>query len=114
VAAITSGQIGSIANGALTTPTPIIPAASDTIDRSLCGPNGLLVRAITTGTSTNLTVTDPGTTGLGNAGTPATLACPASGARMTVVPVAAANASGQITLNWSGALTGVTYELYRW
>jgi hypothetical protein len=114
VAAIASNQVGSIANGALTTPTAITPAASDTVDRSLCGPNGLLVRAITTGTVTTLTVTDPTTTGLGNAGTPAALTCPASGARMTVVPVAAANASGQITLNWSGALTGVTYELYRW
>lgn len=110
---MTAVSTQSIVNGALTTPTPITPTAADTIARSQFGPTGVLVRVITSGTATTLTVTDPTLTGLSNAGTPPPLVCPATGARMTFVPLAALNASDQATLNFSGALTGVTYELYR-
>lgn len=104
----------SVVNGALTTPVPITPAASDTIARSQFGPNGIQGRVITTGTPTTLTITDPTTTDLGNAGTLPSQTAPATGSRMFYVPLAAINPStDQATLNWSGALTGVTYELYR-
>lgn len=104
----------SVSNGALTTPVPITPAASDTIARGQFGPTGVLVRIITTGTATTLTVSDPTTTGLGNAGTLAAQTAPATGSRMAFIPLAAINsASDNATLNWSGALTGVTYEAYR-
>ena len=111
MAAVTSQ---SVVNGALTTPTPITPSASDTIARSQFGPNGVIIRVITTGTATNLTVSDPTKTDLSNSGTPPTLACPATGARKTLIPVAAIDpASDNATINFSGALTGVTYELDR-
>lgn len=104
----------SVTNGALTTPTPITPAASDTIARSQFGPNGVLVRIITTGTATTLTVSDPTTTNLGNVGTLASQTAPATGSRLAFVPLAAINPTNDLaTLNWSGALTGVTYELVR-
>lgn len=103
----------SVSNGALTTPAPITPTAADTIARSQFGATGVLVRIITTGTATTLTVTDPTVTDLSNVGTPAAQVCPATGSRMAFVPLAAINSSDVATLNFSGALTGVTYELYR-
>lgn len=99
--------------GALTTPVPITPAASDSIPESSFGPNGCLMRIITTGTSTNVSITDPGYSPMGNVGTSASLAAPSTGARMLPIPRSALNASGVATVTFSGALTGVTYELYR-
>jgi len=104
----------SVSNGVLTNPSPLTPAAVDTIDRSQFGPNGVMGRVITTGTLTTLTVTDPTTTGLGNVGTLASQTTSATGNAMFFIPLAAiAPATGLATLNWSGARTGVTYELYR-
>lgn len=104
----------SASNGALATPTPITPSASDTVLRSQFGPTGLHVRVKTTGTATTLTVTDPTTTGLGNAGTVPSLTCPSTGERVTFIPLAAINSASDVaTLNFSGALTGVSYELWR-
>lgn len=104
----------TISNGALTTPSAVTPGATDTIARGQFGPNGVLVRIITTGTATTLTVSDPTSTGLGNAGTLASQVAPATGARMAYIPVAAISPSADTaTLNYSGALTGVTCEYYR-
>jgi hypothetical protein len=111
---VTAQNTQGVSNGALTTPTPLTPAAADTIARNQFGPTGVLLRIITTGTATTLTVSDPTTTGLGNVGTLAPQVCPATGSRMAFVPPAAINpATDLATLNWSGALTGVTYEAYR-
>jgi hypothetical protein len=104
----------SVSNGALTTPAAITPAAADTIARAQFGSTGVLVRIITTGTATTLTVSDPTTTDLGNVGTLAAQTAPATGVRMAFIPLTAISPSADTaTLNWSGALTGVTYELYR-
>lgn len=104
----------SIPSGSLTTPTAITPTASDTIADTSFGSVGCIMRVITTGTATNVVVADPGSTPLGNAGTAATLAAPATGSRMVLIPQAAINrATGLATVTFSGALTGVTYELYR-
>lgn len=97
-----------------TTPSPLTPAASDTIAVGSFGPRGVIARIITTGTATNVTVVDPGTTALGNSGDSAVLAAPATGVRMLLIPRAAIDPSdGVATIEFSGALTGVTYELYR-
>lgn len=105
----------SMPNGALTTPVPITPTASDTIARGSFGPNGCLMRVITTGTATNVSIVDPNLTAMGNAGTSASLAAPATGARMLPIPISAiAPATDLATVTFSGALTGVTYELYRY
>jgi hypothetical protein len=104
----------SVSNGALTTPSAITPNAADTIARAQFGSTGVLARIITTGTATTLTVSDPTTTDLGNVGTLASQVCPATGARMAFIPLIAISPSTDTaTLNFSGALTGVTYELYR-
>jgi hypothetical protein len=95
-----------------TTPTPITPAASDTIPGSTAGPNGWFLRVITTGTSSNISVLDPGFTASSNPGTVTAVAAPATGVRMILIPRTAINSSGVATINASGALTGMTYELY--
>jgi hypothetical protein len=95
-----------------TTPSAITPTASDTIPGATAGPNGWFMRVITTGTSTNVAVLDPGFTGISNPGTVTPLAAPATGVRMLLIPRNAVNTSGVVTVTFSGALTGVTYELY--
>jgi hypothetical protein len=97
-----------------TTPSAITPSASDTIAASSFGVNGVYMRVITTGTSTNVSVLDPGATPSGNPGTVTAVAAPATGVRMVLIPNSAVNSStGVATVTFSGALTGVTYELYR-
>lgn len=97
-----------------TTPAAITPTASDTIAEASFGVNGVYMRVITTGTTTNVAVQDPGATPSGNPGTVTAVAAPATGVRMILIPRSAINpATGLATVTFSGALTGVTYELYR-
>lgn len=104
----------SLSAAALVTPSPITPTASDTIAESQFGPTGCVMRVITTGTSTNVSIVDAGLSPLGNVGTSASLAAPATGSRMLLIPRTAIAAATQVaTVTFSGALTGVTYELYR-
>lgn len=92
-------------------PTPITPTASDTIAEAQFGVLGVELRVITTGTTTNITVSDPGSTAQGNPGTVTPVACPASGVRRILIPRTAIASTGVATIAASGALTGVTYEL---
>jgi hypothetical protein len=94
-----------------TTPTAITPTASDTIPGSTAGPNGWFLRVITTGTASNISVLDPGSTGISNPGTVTPLAAPATGVRMLLIPRGAINSSGVVTVT-SSSQTGLTYELY--
>jgi hypothetical protein len=111
---MTAQNSQSSSNGALTATVALTPAAADTFLRSQFGPNGLLIRLITTGTATTLTVTDPTTTALGNVATLASLTASATGTAYTTIPLAAINqATDMATLNFSGARTGVTYEAVR-
>jgi hypothetical protein len=97
-----------------TTPSAITPTASDTIASSSFGVNGVFLRVITTGTATNVAILDPGATPQGNPGTVTAVAAPATGVRMILVPTTAINSStGVAQVTFSGALTGVTYELYK-
>lgn len=98
------------------TPASITPTASDTIAASSFGSQGVAMRIATTGTATNVAVLDPGATpGLGNPGTVTPLACPGTGVRKLLIPLGAINpATGVATVTFSGALTGVTYELDRY
>jgi hypothetical protein len=95
-----------------TTPSAITPSASDTIAESSFGNQGVYMRVITTGTATNVAILDPGSTGQGNPGTVTPVAAPSTGVRMILIPRTALTA-GVATVTFSGALTGVTYELYR-
>jgi hypothetical protein len=97
-----------------TTPSAITPTASDTIAAAQFGANGIAMRVITTGTATNVSVLDPGLTPSGNAGTVVAVAAPSTGVRMILIPVTAIDpVANGATVTFSGALTGVTYELYR-
>lgn len=97
------------------TPTPITPSASDTIASSSFGDQGVVMRVITTGTATTVTTLDPGRSPLANPGEPTGVVCPSTGVRKILIPRAAIDpATGRATVEFSGALTGVTYELDRY
>jgi hypothetical protein len=101
-------------SGNFTTPTPLTPAATDTISQDSFGPTGLICFVVTTGTLTNVTVLDPTVTGLSYAGTVPSLAGTATGHRAIFIPrTAIAPSTGLATLTFSGAMTGVTYYLFR-
>lgn len=95
-----------------TTPSAFTPTASDTIAGGTAGPNGWFLRVITTGTATNVTTLDPGFTAISNPGTVTAVAAPATGIRMVLIPRGAVDNTGVVTVTFSGALTGVTCELY--
>lgn len=100
--------------GAFTTPTALTPAATDTISQDSFGPNGLIMLVVTTGTLTNVTVLDPTLTDMNYAGTVPSLAGTATGHRAVFIPRSAINPStGLASVTFSGALTGVTYYLFR-
>lgn len=94
-----------------TTPSAITPTASDTIPGSTAGPNGWFLRIITAGTASNISVLDPGSTAMSNPGTVTAVAAPSTGVRMVLIPRAAINSSGVVTVT-SSSQTALTYELY--
>lgn len=98
-----------------TTPAPYTPTASDTIAAAdVLATGGCVLRVVTTGTATNVAIQDPNLTVQGNPGTVTAVACPATGVRYILVPVAAINTGTQVvTVTFSGALTGVTYDLIK-
>lgn len=98
-----------------TTPTPFTPTASDTIAAiDIIPGGGCVARVVTTGTATNVAVLDPNLTAQGNAGTVVAVAAPATGVRYILIPPAAVNpGTGLATVTFSGALTGVTYDLIK-
>jgi len=98
-----------------TTPAPYTPTASDTISAGDIFPGGgCVIRVVTTGTATNVSVNDPNTTSQGNPGTVTAVACPATGVRYILIPVTAVNPTTQVaTVLFSGALTGVTYDIVK-
>lgn len=101
-------------SGAFTTPAALTPAATDTISQDSFGPNGLIMLVVTTGTLTNVTVLDPTVTQVGYAGTVPSLAGTATGHRALFIPRTAISPStGLASVTFSGALTGVTYYLFR-
>lgn len=95
-----------------TTPSALTPAATDTLAAACFGQQGAVLRVITTGTATTVTVSDPTFTGISNPGTVTGVVCPATGIRKILVPKGAVDPVTQVaTVAFSGALTGVTYEL---
>ena len=98
-----------------TTPAPFTPTASDTISGNDIIPGGgCILRVVTTGTATNVAILDPNVTTQGNPGTVTAVACPGTGVRYIYVPPAAVSPSTNVaTVTFSGALTGVTYDLMK-
>lgn len=93
---------------------PLTPSATETIAESSFGTQGVNIRVITTGTATTVTVLDPGFSPISNPGTPSGQVMPATGVRRWLIPRGAISPStGLASVTFSGALTGVTYELDR-
>jgi len=97
-----------------TTSVPFTATTSDTVSSSDVVPGGgAVIRVITTGTVTNVSVLDPNVTSQGNAGTVVAVATPATGSKYILIPVSAVNAStGVATIQFS-TTTGVTYDLLK-
>lgn len=95
-------------------PVPLTPSATETIAESSFGVQGVLIRVITTGTATTVTTLDPTFSQISNPGTPVGQVMPATGSRQWLIPRGAINSTtGVASVTFSGALTGVTYELTR-
>jgi hypothetical protein len=99
---------------AATTIAPLAVTTSDTISGSDIGADGVLLNVINgSGSPINVTLLDPGTTAVGNAGTAVAQAVPASGDRWFRISYVHVNsATGVATVTYSSATT-VTYKLIR-
>lgn len=103
----------TVPTAAGTAVTATTPTASDTISSALLGTDGLVLRVQTTGTSTNLTISDAGSTPAGNTTTASAITMSATQIKMIYIsPKRVDLSTGLVTITASGALTGVTYELY--
>jgi hypothetical protein len=105
------------ANSVTSTATTVAPAAvttSDTVAASDIGTNGALLQVINgSGGSINVTLVDPGTTPVGNAGTAAVQAVANGADRWFRLSPGHVNPStGVATVNFSSA-SSVTYKLIR-
>lgn len=99
---------------ASTTPSVITPTVSDTISGNDILPGGgCIIRVITAGTVTNVSVLDPNLTSQGNAGTVVAVACPATGIRMILIPVTAVNPGTNLATITFSSITTVTVEAYK-
>lgn len=97
-----------------TTPAPFTPTSSDTISGNDIIPGGgAVLRVITTGTATTVSIQDPNPTAQGNPGAVTGVTCPSTGVRYILVPVTAVSSANVATVLFSGALTGVTYDLIK-
>lgn len=92
---------------------PAAVSSSDTISAADIGSRGAALRVITAGTTTNVTVADPGHTASGNAGTPVAVAVGATAAKMIYIPPSAVNRSTGVATVAYSATSSVTCELYR-
>lgn len=99
---------------AATTVTAAAVSSSDTIAASDIGVNGALLNVINgSGASINVTLSDPGTTDVGNAGTTTPQAVAAGADRwFRLTPFHVNPATGVATVSYS-ATTTVTYKLIR-
>lgn len=96
--------IGSTPGGTIS--AMVVPGASETIAPA----DDLILHIKTTGTSTTITWTDPGTTPSGTPSAVSAIAMAATEERFIRVPQTLAGSNGLIAVAFSGALTGVTGE----
>jgi hypothetical protein len=95
-----------------TTITPTTPTVSDTISIALLGDAGCNLRVQTTGTLSNLTISDAGITPAGSATTATPVAMSATQIKTIYIsPKRADLTTGLVTVTAS-SITGMTYELY--
>lgn len=99
---------------AATTVTAAAVSSSDTVSASDIGTNGALLQVINgSGGSINVTISDPGTTAVGNAGTTSPQAVAAGADRWFRLSPGHVNPSTNVaTVAYSGT-SSVTYKLIR-
>ncbi|MEU4782844.1 hypothetical protein [Micromonospora sp. NPDC023633] len=104
----------SSVTGAATNVAPAAMSTSDTVSGSDIGQNGALLQVINGGgASINVTLADPGSTRVGNAGTAVAQAVPAGADRwFRLSPGHINSATGVATVTLSSAAS-VTYKLIR-
>lgn len=89
-------------------------ASTDTIAAAQFGPNGVILRVINGGGSSDtVTITDPTTTSLGSAATNPTVAVANGVTKSILIPRSAINPSTGLATVAHSFTTSVTYELYR-
>lgn len=94
------------------TVTPTTPTASDTISLGVLGDAGCILRVQTTGTASNLTISDAGLTPAASATTATAVAMSATQVKaLYISPKRADPLTGLVTLT-SSSQTAITYELY--
>lgn len=97
-----------------TTVTAAAVSSSDTISGSDIGTNGALLQVLNgSGASINVTISDPGTTAIGNAGTTVPQAVPAGADRWFRLSPAHVNPSTGVATVAYSATTSVTSKLIR-
>ena len=109
--ALYTHAVGLTAAGTLSTPTAV--SSSDTISAADVGSRGAVLRVITAGTGTSVTVADPGATASGNPGDPTAVTVGTTAAKMIYIPPSAVDPSTGVATVAYSATTSVTCELYR-
>ena len=98
-------------------PSAVTPGSTITISAADIGTRGVILRVITSGTATNVTVDDPGPTPMGNAGdtSDTAVAIGSTGSKMILVPPSAVDhtADPPVATVAFSATSGVTVEAYR-
>lgn len=92
--------------------TALTPTVSDTISISVLGDAGCNLRVQTTGTLSNLTVSDAGTTQAGNATTATAIAMSATQIKVIYISPKRVDSVTQVVTITASSVTGMTYELY--
>jgi len=110
MAALTSTSI--VTAGVLAASAAV--SASDTIAEAQFGSTGVVLRVINGGASPdNVSISDPGLTALGNAGTVVPVAVANGTTKTILIPRSAINSSTGVATVAHSFTTTVTYELYK-
>jgi len=110
MALLTLQQIGA---GGSTITTSSAAAGGDTVQPTSLTDDRCFLQVTTSGTSTNVTIADPGVTGAGNPGSTTPVALGATATKLIAIPTGAINpANGLASITYS-AVTGVTVAFVR-
>lgn len=104
----------SVTAAATNVPAAAFSTTSDTVSASDIGPNGALINVINgSASSINVTLADPGFTGVGNAGTAVAQPVAAGADRWFRLSPGHVNPSTQVATVGLSSATTVTYKLIR-
>ena len=102
----------SVPTAAGTVVTSNAATASDTITQAQLGTQGVNIRIATSGTTSNVTISDSGTTPASNPAQVSAIAMGATQVRIAYISPAQVNLSTGLVTITSSSQTGLTYEVY--